>query len=30
MDVDVRVEGATKPSSHAVVTYALPRKDLEA
>jgi len=27
MDVDVRVEGATKPASHAVVTYALPRKN---
>ena len=27
MDVDVRIEGATKPASHAVVTYALPRKD---
>jgi uncharacterized protein (TIGR00369 family) len=26
MDVDVRIEGAEKPSSHAVVTYALPRK----
>ena len=26
MDVDVRVEGATKPSSHAVVTYAIPRQ----
>lgn len=26
MDVDVRIEGAKKASSHAVVTYALPRK----
>ncbi|WP_241764699.1 PaaI family thioesterase [Hyphomonas johnsonii] len=26
MDVDVRIEGADKPASHAVVTYALPRK----
>ena len=25
MDVDVRIEGAEKPSSHAVVTYAIPR-----
>jgi len=27
MDVDVRIEGATKPASHAVVTYALPRRN---
>ena len=26
MDVDVRIEGADKPSSHAVVTYAIPRQ----
>ncbi|WP_353255544.1 PaaI family thioesterase [Hyphomonas sp.] len=26
IDVDIRIEGAEKPSSHAVVTYALPRK----
>lgn len=26
MDVDVRIEGAEKPSSHAVVTYAIPRQ----
>jgi len=26
MDVDVRIEGAEKPSSHAVVTYAIPRE----
>ncbi|KCZ52732.1 PaaI family thioesterase [Hyphomonas pacifica] len=25
MDVDVRIEGAEKASSHAVVTYAIPR-----
>ncbi len=27
MDVDVRIEGTSKPSSHAVVTYAIPRKE---
>lgn len=27
IEVDIRVEGADKPSSHAIVTYALPRKD---
>jgi uncharacterized protein (TIGR00369 family) len=26
MDVDVRIEGAEKAASHAIVTYALPRK----
>jgi uncharacterized protein (TIGR00369 family) len=26
MDVDIRIEGAEKASSHAVVTYAIPRK----
>jgi uncharacterized protein (TIGR00369 family) len=26
IDVDIRIEGADKPSSHAIVTYALPRK----
>lgn len=26
MDVDIRIEGAEKPASHAVVTYAIPRK----
>lgn len=26
MEVDVRIEGADKPSSHAVVTYAIPRE----
>ena len=26
IDVDIRVEGAAKPASHAIVTYALPRK----
>jgi uncharacterized protein (TIGR00369 family) len=26
MEVDVRIEGAEKPSSHAVVTYAIPRQ----
>lgn len=26
IDVDIRIEGAEKPSSHAIVTYALPRK----
>ena len=26
MDVDVRIEGAENPSSHAVVTYAIPRQ----
>ncbi|MDX1294226.1 MAG: PaaI family thioesterase [Hyphomonas sp.] len=26
MEVDVRIEGAEKPSSHAVVTYAIPRE----
>ena len=26
MDVDVRIEGAEKPSSHAVITYAIPRQ----
>lgn len=26
IEVDIRVEGADKPSSHAIVTYALPRK----
>jgi uncharacterized protein (TIGR00369 family) len=25
LDVDIRIEGAEKPSSHAVVTYAIPR-----
>lgn len=27
IDVDIRIEGADKPSSHAIVTYAMPRKD---
>ncbi len=27
MDVDIRAEGSDKASSHAVVSYALPRKD---
>ena len=27
MDVDVRIEGAEKAASHAIVTYALPRKE---
>ncbi|MFN7055583.1 PaaI family thioesterase [Hyphomonas sp.] len=27
IEVDVRIEGAEKPASHAIVTYALPRKD---
>lgn len=27
IDVDVRIEGAEKASSHAIVTYAIPRKD---
>ncbi|HPE48282.1 MAG TPA: PaaI family thioesterase [Hyphomonas sp.] len=27
MEVDVRVEGAEKAASHAIVTYALPRKE---
>ena len=27
MDVDVRIEGAAKAASHAIVTYALPRKE---
>jgi uncharacterized protein (TIGR00369 family) len=27
IEVDIRVEGADKASSHAIVTYALPRKD---
>jgi hypothetical protein len=26
IDVDIRIEGAAKPASHAIVTYALPRK----
>ncbi|MEX1251569.1 MAG: PaaI family thioesterase [Hyphomonas sp.] len=26
IDVDIRIEGADKPASHAIVTYALPRK----
>tara|TARA_Y100001001_G_scaffold114300_1_gene111940 strand:- start:85 stop:513 length:429 start_codon:yes stop_codon:yes gene_type:complete len=26
MEVDVRIEGTDKPSSHAVVTYAIPRE----
>lgn len=26
IEVDIRIEGADKPSSHAIVTYALPRK----
>ncbi|MDP3460107.1 MAG: PaaI family thioesterase [Hyphomonas sp.] len=26
IEVDIRVEGAEKPASHAIVTYALPRK----
>ena len=26
IDVDIRIEGAEKPASHAIVTYALPRK----
>mgnify|MGYP001973491779 CR=1 FL=1 len=30
MDVDVRIEGAAKAASHAIVTYALPRKDAAA
>lgn len=27
MEVDIRVEGAEKAASHAIVTYAIPRKD---
>ncbi|HAY05914.1 MAG TPA: PaaI family thioesterase [Hyphomonas sp.] len=27
IEVDIRIEGAEKPASHAIVTYALPRKD---
>ena len=27
IEVDVRIKGADKPSSHAVVTYAIPRED---
>jgi len=27
IEVDIRIEGAEKPSSHAIVTYALPRKE---
>src|SRR3990167_3738210 len=30
IDVDIRLEGADKPSSHAIVTYALPRKEASA
>ena len=30
IDVDIRIEGADKPSSHAIVTYALPRKEASA
>jgi uncharacterized protein (TIGR00369 family) len=26
IDVDIRAEGSDKPASHAIVTYALPRK----
>ncbi len=26
IEVDIRIEGAEKPASHAIVTYALPRK----
>lgn len=26
IEVDIRIEGADKPASHAIVTYALPRK----
>lgn len=26
IDVDIRIEGAARPASHAIVTYALPRK----
>ncbi len=26
IEVDIRIEGAEKPSSHGIVTYALPRK----
>jgi uncharacterized protein (TIGR00369 family) len=27
IEVDIRAEGADKPASHAIVTYALPRKE---
>lgn len=27
MDVDIRIQGADKAASHAIVTYALPRKE---
>jgi uncharacterized protein (TIGR00369 family) len=27
IEVDIRIEGAEKPASHAIVTYALPRKE---
>jgi uncharacterized protein (TIGR00369 family) len=27
IEVDIRIEGAEKAASHAIVTYALPRKD---
>jgi uncharacterized protein (TIGR00369 family) len=27
VEVDIRIEGAEKPASHAIVTYALPRKE---
>jgi uncharacterized protein (TIGR00369 family) len=27
IEVDIRIEGAAKPASHAIVTYALPRKE---
>lgn len=30
MDVTITAEGAEKPSSHAIVTYALPRKKVDA
>ena len=27
VEVDIRIEGSEKPASHAIVTYALPRKE---
>jgi len=27
IEVDIRIEGSHKPASHAIVTYALPRRD---
>ena len=27
VEVDIRIEGAERPASHAIVTYALPRKE---